>query len=43
MHSLDIKVSLGHTNASSEVLRQAVKAGATGFTSLTAARFNLLY
>jgi N-acetylglucosamine-6-phosphate deacetylase len=30
--SLDIKVSLGHTNASSEVLRQAVKAGATGFT-----------
>ena len=32
--SLDIKVSLGHTNASSEVLRQAVKAGATGFTHL---------
>jgi N-acetylglucosamine-6-phosphate deacetylase len=31
---LDIKVSLGHTNASSEVLRQAVKAGATGFTHL---------
>jgi N-acetylglucosamine-6-phosphate deacetylase len=32
--SLDIKVSLGHTNASSEVLRQAVKVGATGFTHL---------
>src|SRR6266496_5041628 len=32
--SLDIKVSLGHTNASSDVLRQAVKAGATGFTHL---------
>jgi len=32
--SLDIKVSLGHTNASSEVLRQAVRAGATGFTHL---------
>src|SRR5262245_56888476 len=32
--SLDIRVSLGHTNASSEVLRQAVKAGATGFTHL---------
>jgi len=32
--SLDIKVSLGHTNGSSEVLRQAVKAGATGFTHL---------
>ncbi len=32
--SLDIKVSLGHTNASADVLRQAVKAGATGFTHL---------
>ena len=32
--SLGIKVSLGHTNASSEVLRQAVKAGASGFTHL---------
>jgi N-acetylglucosamine-6-phosphate deacetylase len=32
--SLGIRVSLGHTNASSEVLRQAVKAGATGFTHL---------
>lgn len=29
-----IKVSLGHTNASAEVLRQAVAAGATGFTHL---------
>jgi len=32
--SLDIKVSLGHTNASVEVLQQAVKAGASGFTHL---------
>ena len=32
--SLGIKVSLGHTNASAEILRQAVKAGATGFTHL---------
>jgi N-acetylglucosamine-6-phosphate deacetylase len=29
-----IKISLGHTNASGEVLRQAVAAGATGFTHL---------
>ena len=29
-----IKVSLGHTNASAEVLRAAVNAGATGFTHL---------
>src|SRR5205823_8128399 len=32
--SLGIKISLGHTNASAEVLRQAVAAGATGFTHL---------
>ena len=32
--SLGIKVSLGHTNASAEILRQTVKAGATGFTHL---------
>jgi N-acetylglucosamine-6-phosphate deacetylase len=32
--SLGIKVSLGHTNASSETLRHAVAAGATGFTHL---------
>ena len=32
--SLGIRVSLGHSNASSEMLRQAVKAGATGFTHL---------
>ena len=32
--SLGIKVSLGHTNASQEVLMQAVRAGATGFTHL---------
>src|SRR5204863_2163181 len=29
-----IKISLGHTNASSELLRQAVEAGAAGFTHL---------
>ena len=32
--SLGIQVSLGHTNASAEILRQAVQAGATGFTHL---------
>ena len=32
--SRGIKISLGHTNASAEVLRSAVKAGATGFTHL---------
>jgi N-acetylglucosamine-6-phosphate deacetylase len=32
--SLGIKISLGHTNASAEVLRDAVKAGATSFTHL---------
>ncbi|MBI4661844.1 MAG: N-acetylglucosamine-6-phosphate deacetylase [Verrucomicrobia bacterium] len=32
--SMGIKVSLGHTNASFEVLRQAVQSGATGFTHL---------
>jgi N-acetylglucosamine-6-phosphate deacetylase len=32
--SLGIKISLGHTNASSEILRSAVLAGATGFTHL---------
>ncbi|MDB6022499.1 MAG: N-acetylglucosamine-6-phosphate deacetylase [Pedosphaera sp.] len=32
--SLGIKVSLGHTNASAEILRGAVRAGATGFTHL---------
>jgi N-acetylglucosamine-6-phosphate deacetylase len=32
--SLGIKVSLGHTNASSEILRDAVQAGATSFTHL---------
>jgi len=32
--SLGIRVSLGHTNASSDVLQQAVRAGATGFTHL---------
>jgi N-acetylglucosamine-6-phosphate deacetylase len=32
--SLGIKVSLGHTNASADVLRLAVNAGATGFTHL---------
>ena len=32
--SLEITVSLGHTNASAEILHQAVEAGATGFTHL---------
>ncbi len=32
--SLGIKISLGHTNAPAEILRQAVEAGATGFTHL---------
>ena len=32
--SLGIKISLGHTNASVEILREAVAAGATGFTHL---------
>jgi N-acetylglucosamine-6-phosphate deacetylase len=32
--SLGVKVSLGHTNASAEILEKAVKAGATGFTHL---------
>ena len=32
--SLGIKISLGHTNASADVLRRAVAAGATGFTHL---------
>jgi N-acetylglucosamine-6-phosphate deacetylase len=32
--SLGIKISLGHTDASVEVLRRAVEAGATGFTHL---------
>src|SRR5262249_3317980 len=32
--SLGIKVSLGHTNASTEILNLATKAGATGFTHL---------
>ncbi|MHB8519832.1 MAG: N-acetylglucosamine-6-phosphate deacetylase [Limisphaerales bacterium] len=32
--SLGLKVSLGHTNASAEILRQAIRAGATGFTHL---------
>ena len=32
--SLDIRVSLGHTDAGAEILRQAVAAGATGFTHL---------
>ena len=32
--SLGITISLGHTNASAETLRQAVTAGATGFTHL---------
>jgi N-acetylglucosamine-6-phosphate deacetylase len=29
-----VKISLGHTNASSEILREAVKAGASSFTHL---------
>ena len=32
--SLGIRISLGHTDASAEVLQQAVTAGATGFTHL---------
>jgi N-acetylglucosamine-6-phosphate deacetylase len=32
--SLGIKVSLGHTNASAEILRGAVQVGASGFTHL---------
>ena len=32
--SLGISVSLGHTNAPAETLREAVRAGATGFTHL---------
>ncbi|MBM3832561.1 MAG: N-acetylglucosamine-6-phosphate deacetylase [Verrucomicrobia bacterium] len=32
--SLGIKVSVGHSNASAEVLRQAVQAGVAGFTHL---------
>jgi N-acetylglucosamine-6-phosphate deacetylase len=32
--SLGIKISLGHTDASAQTLRQAVEAGATGFTHL---------
>lgn len=32
--SLGLKVSLGHTNAPAEILRQAIQAGATGFTHL---------
>jgi N-acetylglucosamine-6-phosphate deacetylase len=32
--SLGITISLGHTNATAEMLRQAVSAGATGFTHL---------
>lgn len=32
--SVGIKVSLGHTNASAEILREAVRAGASGFTHL---------
>ncbi len=32
--SLGIRISLGHTDASAEILRQAVEAGATGFTHL---------
>jgi N-acetylglucosamine-6-phosphate deacetylase len=32
--ALGIKISLGHTNAPTEILREAVRAGATGFTHL---------
>ena len=32
--SLGVKVSLGHTNASADILQRAVAAGATGFTHL---------
>ncbi|MGI8964579.1 MAG: N-acetylglucosamine-6-phosphate deacetylase, partial [Limisphaerales bacterium] len=32
--SLGIKISLGHTNASAEILQKAVRAGATSFTHL---------
>ncbi len=32
--SLGIKISLGHTNASAEMLHEAAQAGATGFTHL---------
>ena len=32
--TLGVRVSLGHTNASPEILRQAVGSGATGFTHL---------
>lgn len=32
--SLGIKISLGHTNASAEILCKAIEAGATGFTHL---------
>jgi N-acetylglucosamine-6-phosphate deacetylase len=32
--SLGARVSLGHTNAAAEILRQAVEGGATGFTHL---------
>ncbi len=32
--SLGIKISLGHTNASAEILQKAVQAGATAFTHL---------
>jgi N-acetylglucosamine-6-phosphate deacetylase len=32
--SRGIKISLGHTNASAEILRQAIEAGASGFTHL---------
>ncbi len=40
--SLDLKVSLGHTNASAATLRAAVAAGATGFTHLANACPQLL-
>ena len=33
-HSLGIRISLGHTNATAVTLQQAVAAGATGFTHL---------